>query len=65
MRPAVAVWIVDRHMTGEMEEEAERAVLTAESVFVKSLENRNRGYLARYESVAQEARFRVPRAFSS
>lgn len=58
--PAATVWIVDRYMTGEMEEEAERAVMTAESVFVKSLENRNRGYLARYESVAQEARFRVP-----
>ncbi len=58
--PAATVWIVDRHMMSEMEEEAGRAVATAESVFVKSLENRNRGFLARYESAVAEARFRVP-----
>lgn len=58
--PAVTLWIVDRHLTREMEDEAARAVETAEAVFVKSLENRNGGFLKRYESIAAEARFKVP-----
>jgi hypothetical protein len=57
--PALTLWIVDRHITRQMEDEALRTLVTAESVFVKSLENRNRSFLSRYESVVAEARFKV------
>jgi signal transduction histidine kinase/ActR/RegA family two-component response regulator len=57
--PAVTLWIVDRHITRQMEDEALRTLFTAESVFAKSLENRNRGVLSRYQSVVAEARFKV------
>src|SRR5688572_23288979 len=42
-----------------MEDEALQTLITAESVFVKSLENRNRSFLSRYKSVVAEARFKV------
>ena len=57
--PALTWWIVDRHLTGQMEDEAWRTVVTAEAVFVKSLENRNRSVVSRYESLVAEARFKV------
>ncbi len=57
--PVVTLWIVGRHLTRELEDEATRTVMTAESVFVQSLENRNRSTLARYESLVGEARFKM------
>lgn len=57
--PAVTLWIVDRHITRQMEDEARRTLITAESVFLKSIENRNRSFLSRYESIVAEARFKV------
>ena len=57
--PALTLWIVDRHITRQMEDEAFQTLITAESVFVKSLENRNRSFLSRYKSVVAEARFKV------
>ena len=57
--PVVTLWIVDRHITRQMEDEAQRTLVTAESVFLKSIENRNRDVLSRYQSVVSEARFKV------
>ena len=57
--PALTLWIVDRHITRQMEDEALQTLVAAESVFVKSLDNRNRSFLSRYESVVAEARFKV------
>ena len=57
--PALTLWIVDRHIMRQMEDEAFRTLVTAESVFVKSLENRTRNVLSRYQSVVAEARFKV------
>ena len=57
--PAVTLWIVDRHITRQMEDEALRTLITAESVFMKSLDNRIHNFLSRYQSVVAEARFKV------
>src|SRR5687768_5503615 len=57
--PAATLWIVNRHITRQMEDEALQTLMTAESVFVKSLENRSRGFLSRYQSIVAEARFKV------
>jgi two-component system, NtrC family, sensor kinase len=57
--PAVTLWIVNRHITRQMEDEALQTLIAAESVFVKSLENRSRGIVSRYTSIVAEARFKV------
>ncbi len=57
--PAITLWIVDARMQQEMEDEAQRTLATADSVFFKSLDNRSRGFLAIYRSVVDEARFKV------
>jgi hypothetical protein len=57
--PAATLWIVDRHITRQMEDEAWQTLIAAESVFVKSLENRNRSFLSHYTSIVAEARFKV------
>ena len=57
--PALTLWIVNRHITRQMEDEALQTLTTAESVFAKSLENRNHSFLSRYKSVVDEARFKV------
>jgi two-component system, NtrC family, sensor kinase len=57
--PAVTLWIVNDHMQRQMEDEARQTLVTAEAVFLKSLDNRSRNFLAHYGSVAEEARFKV------
>src|SRR5471032_609279 len=57
--PAVTLWIVNDHMQRQMEDEARETLVTADAVFLKSLDNVTRNFLAHYGSVAEEARFKV------
>ena len=57
--PAITLWVFSSRMQQQMEDEARRTLGTADSVFIKSLENRSRNYLVHYSSIAGEARFKV------
>ncbi|MDB6168523.1 MAG: hypothetical protein JWM88_1387 [Verrucomicrobia bacterium] len=57
--PAVTLWIVNSHIRQQMEDEALRTLTTAESVFLKSLDNRARNFVTRYASVVEEKRFKI------
>jgi hypothetical protein len=57
--PALTLWIVNDHIQQQMEDEALRTLTTAESVFLKSLDNRAHNYLTRYSSVVGEMRFKI------
>lgn len=57
--PVMVVWIVDERLTGQMHEEARQTLETAEAVFRKSLDARGANFLLRYQSLANEVRFKV------
>src|SRR5712671_4010228 len=57
--PTATLWIINENITQQVEDEALQTLVTAETVFVKSLENRNRGVLSHYQSVVAEARFKI------
>ncbi len=57
--PAITLWIVNARMEQQMEDEALGTLATADSFFLKSLDNRSQNFLTHYASVADEARFRV------
>jgi len=57
--PVLTVWIVNDRMSQQMFDEARQTLTSAEDGFVKSLEIRSRGFLSRYETVANEARVKV------
>lgn len=57
--PVVTVWIVDRHITAHMQDDAKQALATAEAVFQQSLEIRSRNALDRYKRLANEPRFKA------
>lgn len=57
--PILTVWIVNDRMSVQMLDEARQTLTSAEDGFVKSLEIRSRGFIARYQTVANEARVKV------
>jgi signal transduction histidine kinase/ActR/RegA family two-component response regulator len=57
--PVLTVWIVNDRMSVQMLDEARQTLTSAEDGFVKSLEIRSRGFLSRYQTVANEARVKV------
>ncbi|MBI5774346.1 MAG: response regulator [Verrucomicrobia bacterium] len=57
--PAVTVWLVNRHLTRQAEEQTRETLVTAEAVFRSSLELRARNLLARYRSLVNEPRFKA------
>ncbi len=57
--PALTLWIVDRHISDQMEEEASSTLSTAEAVFRQSLAIRQRSLVSRFRNAVHEPRFRA------
>ncbi|MBL9210106.1 MAG: PAS domain S-box protein [Opitutaceae bacterium] len=57
--PALTLWIVDRHIGRQMEEEASTTLSTAEAVFRQSLAIRHRSLVSRFRNAVNEPRFRA------
>ncbi|MBS0633560.1 MAG: response regulator [Verrucomicrobia bacterium] len=57
--PLLMVWIVDRQTSDLVEDQARQALTTAEVVFRKTLEIRERNLLARYRSAVMEPSFKA------
>jgi signal transduction histidine kinase len=57
--PAITLWLVNRHVTRQMQEDSRQTLATAEAVFRQSLEIRSRSLLLRYRNVVNEPRFKA------
>ena len=56
---AIIVWLVNGRLTEQFEEETRHTLRTAEAVFRNSFEIRTRNLILRYQSVANEPRFKA------
>lgn len=56
--PAVTLWIVNRYVSRQTEDEARQALQTAEAVFLNSLEIRSRTLASRFRGLVNEPRFK-------
>jgi two-component system NtrC family sensor kinase len=57
--PAVTLWIVDRSITEQMQEEARHTLVTAETVFKQTLDFRSRDLLTRFRNAVNEPNYRA------
>lgn len=57
--PAITLWIVDGAITKQVEDEAQKALSTAESVFRQTLDFRAREVLNRFRNAANEPSYRA------
>jgi len=57
--PTVTVWIVDRYITEQMQEEAHHTLVTAETVFKQTLDFRSRDLLTRFRNAVNEPNYRA------
>lgn len=53
------MWLVSRHLTAQLEEDAKQLLTTSEAVFRDSYEIRTRNLLLRYQNVVNEPRFKA------
>ena len=53
------LWLVSRHLTAQLEEDAKQLLTTSEAVFRDSYEIRTRNLLLRYQNVVNEPRFKA------
>ena len=56
--PAVTLWIVDRSISEQMQEEARHTLVTAETVFKQTLDFRSRDLLTRFRNAVVEPNYR-------
>lgn len=57
--PALTLWIVDRHIGQQAQDEARKSLNTAEGFFRRSLDLQSAGLRARWRGVVNEPRFRA------
>jgi two-component system NtrC family sensor kinase len=57
--PAITLWLVNRHVSRQVQDEARLTLETAEAVFRQSLEIRSRNLQVRYRNVVNEPRFKA------
>jgi two-component system, NtrC family, sensor kinase len=57
--PACTLWVVNRHVSRQVQDEARQTLVTAEAVFRQSLDIRARDLLLRYRNVVNEPRFKA------
>ena len=57
--PALTLWIVNRYISRQMQDESRQALLTAEGVFLNSLEIRTRNLVSRFRNTVNEPRFKA------
>src|SRR5690349_19187829 len=57
--PAITLWLVNRHVSRQVQDESRLTLETAEGVFRQSLEIRSRNQLVRYRNIVHEPRFRA------
>ncbi len=57
--PAITLWIVDDHITQQVQVDSRQTLATADTVFLKSLEIRADDLLARYRNEANNPNFRA------
>ena len=57
--PAVTVFIVDRHIKQEVQDQAQQTLATAKAVFRRSLENQSRDLLSRFRNVVTEVSYQA------
>ena len=57
--PAFTLWIVNRYLVRQMQDESRQALLTAEGVFLNSLEIRTRNLASRFRNTVNEPRFKA------
>src|ERR1043165_4111789 len=57
--PAITLWLVNRHVSRQVQDEARLTLETAEAVFKQSLEIRSRNLRARFRNVVNEPRFKA------
>ncbi len=55
--PAITLWVVDRSLTRQTQEDAGLALTTARAMFLQSLGNRAEALVTRYRGVASDSRF--------
>lgn len=55
----IILWLVGRHLTAQLEEDAKQLLTTSEAVFRDSYEIRTRNLLLRYQNVVNEPRFKA------
>jgi signal transduction histidine kinase/CheY-like chemotaxis protein len=55
----ILLWLVSRHLTAQLEEDAKQLLTTSEAVFRDSYEIRTRNLLLRYQNVVNEPRFKA------
>jgi two-component system, NtrC family, sensor kinase len=55
----IILWLVSRHLTAQLEEDAKQLLTTSEAVFRDSYEIRTRNLLLRYQNVVNEPRFKA------
>ncbi len=56
--PAVTLWIVNRYISRQMQDESRQSLTTAQSVFQQSLELRTRDLVSRFRSAVNESSYR-------
>jgi two-component system NtrC family sensor kinase len=56
--PTVTLWIVNRHITDQVQEEARHTLATAETVFQQTLDFRARDLLSRFRNAVNESSYR-------
>ena len=57
--PALTLWIVNRYLNRQMQDESRQALLTAEGVFLNSLEIRTRNLASRFRNAVNDPRFKA------
>lgn len=57
--PAITLWIIDEHITQQVQVDSRQTLATADTVFLKSLEIRAGDLLARYRNEANNPNFRA------
>ena len=57
--PALTLWIVNRYISRQMQEESRQALLTAEGVFLNSLDIRARNLASRFRNSVNDPRFKA------
>ena len=57
--PALTLWIVNRYISRQMQDESRQTLLTAEGVFLNSLEIRSRNLASRFRNTVNDPRFKA------
>ncbi len=57
--PAITVFLVDRHIKQQVQEEAQQTLATAKAVFRRALENQSRDLVARFRAAVNEGSYQT------